>query len=114
MIARRHLLGSTLLGGLVDTSTPPADEGGQLSERHAQDIVDALKSIRSAIEAQGGFAEVGRLRQLQMDHLRSQGKLPDFIDAGSDVWFGVHDWHVKHTQPITLGRDGNGTTRSCC
>ena len=108
MIARRHMLGTTLLGGLFGASAPPADEVGQISERHAQDIVDALKSIRSAIDASGSFSEISRLRQLQMDHLRSSGKFPDYIDAGSDVWFGVHDWHVKHLQPLNLGRDASG------
>ena len=108
MIARRQLFGTTLLGGLFNTSTPSADEYSQISERHAQDIVDMLKSIRSAIETQGSFTEVSRLRQLQMDHLRSSGKFPDFIDAGSDVWLGVHDWHVKHRQPVNLGRDASG------
>ena len=108
MIARRHLLETTLLAGLFATSAPAADADGQISERNAQDIVDTLKSIRSAVEAQGRSAEIGRLRQLQMDHLRSSGKFPDFIETGSDVWFGVYDWHVKHLQPMNFGRDPNG------
>lgn len=109
MIARRHMLGSALFGGLFDTTaSSPVSSVEQISDRHAQDIVDALKSIRSAIETQNSFTEIARLRQLQMDHLRSSGKFPDFIEAGSDVWFGVHDWHVKHLQPMSLGRDPNG------
>ena len=27
------------------------------------------------------------------------------IDAGTDVWFAVHDWHVRWQQPIAIGRD---------
>ena len=30
------------------------------------------------------------------------------IDVGLDVWFAIHDWHVKHLQQPALGRDANG------
>jgi hypothetical protein len=111
MIARRHLLGTTLLGGLLGTTVPPAGgEYGQLSDPRAQEIVEGLKEIRRAIDSQRqpNNAEIVGLRQRQMDFLRASGKFPDFIEAGSDVWFGVYDWHVRHFQPMTLGRDATG------
>ena len=73
-----------------------------------QEIIDGLKDIRKTIDGQQNNAEIVGLRQRQMDFLRASGKFPDFIEAGSDVWFGVYDWHVRHLQPMTLGRDATG------
>jgi hypothetical protein len=28
--------------------------------------------------------------------------------VGGDVWFAVHDWHVRWQQPLTVGRDPLG------
>jgi hypothetical protein len=56
----------------------------------------------------GAFVEILPIRQKQMDYLRSTNKFPDFIDVGLDVWFAVHDWHVRHLQQPALGRDANG------
>ncbi len=108
MIARRHLLGTTLFGGLVGAAVPPPGEDGQSPEPRVQEIIDGLKDIRRAIDSQQNNAEIVGLRQRQLDFLRASGKFPDFIEAGSDVWFGVYDWHVRHLQPMTLGRDATG------
>jgi hypothetical protein len=109
MIDRRGLL---TVGGLLG-ALAPAGEGtafaeGQLSERTTQDIVAALNSIKSTIAAQQTFAEVAQVRTRQMDFLKAQGKFPDFMEVGTDIWTAVYDWHVRFQQPMTLGRDGNG------
>ena len=81
---------------------------GLAMHRHPE-VVDALKDIRKALEApQGSFVEIASIRQKQVEYLRATNKFPDFIDVGLDVWFSVHDWHIKHLQPITLGRDAGG------
>ena len=73
------------------------------------EIVNALQDVRKAIEApRGPFVEILPIRQKQLDYLRATNKFPDFIDVGLDVWFAVHDWHVKHLQQPALGRDSNG------
>jgi len=74
------------------------------------EIVDALKEIRKALESSQGsvFAEIAGVRLKQVEYLKSANKFPDFIDVGLDVWFAVHDWHIKHLQQMVLGRDGNG------
>lgn len=112
MIARRRLLGTTLVGGLfgslVPTASAAADQGTDRSDRQTQEIVDALKDIRKAIDAPRTFSEIAAIRQKQTDFLRQAGKFPDFIDLGVDVWFGVYDWHVKQRQPMMLGRDPTG------
>ena len=118
MLARRRMLGTTLFGGLLGATIPTSyAEGGQTSDRQVTEVVDALKDIRRAVDnntkavdntTQGPFPEIAGLRQKQIEYLRSTNKFPDFIDVGLDVWFAVHDWHVRHLQQMVLGRDGNG------
>jgi hypothetical protein len=109
MLARRRMLGTTLFGGLLGSAIPASGQSNQASDRQLTEIADALKDLRKAIEApQGAFVEVLPIRQKQMDYLRSTNKFPDFIDVGLDIWFAVHDWHIKHLQQPALGRDANG------
>ena len=109
MIDRRGLL---TFGGLLGAMAP-AGEGaalaqGPLSERAVQEIVTAINSIKLAIAAQLTFTEVAQVRTRQIDYLKSQGKFPDFIEVGTDVWMAVYDWHVRFQQPMALGRDAVG------
>ena len=134
MLARRRMLGTTLFGGLLGAAIPApdarpwgpaslsrrshaaaeaeaglAEQSAQMSDSQVTKIVDALKDVSRAIEArQGAFVEIMPIRQKQMDYLKATNKFPDFIDVGLDVWFAIHDWHVKHLQPPALGRDANG------
>jgi hypothetical protein len=111
MLARRRMLGTTLFGGLLSVTIPAASEAGdQTSDRQVMEVVDALREIRKALESQpqASFAEIAGVRQKQVDYLKATNKFPDFIDVGLDVWFAVHDWHIKHLQQMVLGRDSSG------
>jgi hypothetical protein len=105
MFSRRDLFGASALGGLFAFNN---SDGEQMSDRAAQDIAGAVKDITTAIRSQRSFDELSPVRQKQLEFLHGQGKFPDFIEVGSDVWLAVHDWHVRHLQPMTLGRDGMG------
>jgi hypothetical protein len=117
MIARRGLLGSMLLGlfGVV-TGSRPAEGSGvgteieqqQASERGLDRITDAIAQLRLELRTQRQFTELEAIREAQKQFLRANAKLPDFIEVGPDLWFAVHDWHVRWQQPLTLGRDGLG------
>ena len=54
------------------------------------------------------FNEIAPIRAAQKTYMRSNGKLPDFIEVGSDVWFQVYDWHVRWQHPLEQGRDAQG------
>jgi hypothetical protein len=102
MLSRRDLLSGAVVGSAA------APEAGQSADRSSQEIVQALKDLRSAITAPQSFPEIARVRTKQIEFLRGQGKFPDFIEVGVDAWFAVYDWHVRHVQPIVLGRDPSG------
>jgi hypothetical protein len=125
MLSRRDLLSGAVVGSpiighradraLAEGRDPSMAEGpavapqaAQISERSGQDIVQALKDLRSAITAPQTFPEIQPVRTKQVEFLRGQGKFPDYLDVGVDIWFGVYDWHIRHLQPITLGRDSSG------
>jgi len=114
MIDRRELLAlGGMLGGLAargETAEAVAvgTGTGEMTDRTAQEIVDGLKALTSAIYAAQSFGPVTPVRTKQLDYLKANNKFPDFIDVGTDVWMGVYDWHVRLQQPIVVGRDGAG------
>jgi hypothetical protein len=109
MIDRRRLLTvSGLLAALTPAEAVAAPAGQQLSPQATQDIVNSLKDIRTAIAADMSFAEIAPVRAKQLDYLKANGKFPDFIDVGSDIWYAVHDWHIRLQQSLVFGRDTVG------
>jgi hypothetical protein len=111
MIARRDLLGGAMLGGWLGSRPAGAAEPGAPQSRDGVDvsgIVDRLERLRQTIEAQAHFTSIEPVRDRQKEHLKLQGKLPDFIEVGVDVWFDVYDWHVRNLLTPTFGRDAAG------
>ncbi len=106
MLARRQFLGFTSFGSLVG----PMPE--QLSERSMQDVVDALHKLRDELAAARApvDAAIAPVREQFKIYLRVNGKFPDFIDVGMDVWHAIYDWHVRWQQPITISRDSGRYT----
>ena len=102
MLSRRDLLSGAIAG------TAGGSDFGQPSERAMQDIVKAIGDVRLALIGPHSFSEIARVRARQIEFLRAQAKFPDFLEVGVDVWFAVYDWHVRHLQPITFGRDPSG------
>lgn len=108
MMARRDLVtGSVLLGALASPA-PAAAAEVQVDVQSTERIVKALAELRDAVHDQREFAELIPLRQAQKQYLRVNGKLPDYLEVGADVWFNAHDWHVRWQQPLAVGRDLQG------
>jgi hypothetical protein len=105
MVDRRELLKNAVFGGFV--ARPGTAAAQSIPERQAQELVDGLKNVTRAIDSAHSFTEIAEVRLRQLAFLRAEGKFPDLIDVGIDVWMGVHDWHVKHGLPMTLGRDAS-------
>ncbi|HUR35609.1 MAG TPA: hypothetical protein VM032_17520 [Vicinamibacterales bacterium] len=111
---RRDLLRSTAIGGLVAAVGAPASvsAAGQgpspTPERALDRVADAIAALRGELREQHEFTELASVRAAQKLHLRANGKLPDFIEVGADVWFQVHDWHVRWQRPIAESRDAQG------
>jgi hypothetical protein len=111
VITRRQALAT---GGLLGALVAGSDEGAAaqspqgISDASVRDLTKAIDNVETAIVGPLPFTEIAAIRTRQVDFLRAQGRFPDFIEAGTDVWFAVYDWHVRHSQPTTLGRDSTG------
>jgi hypothetical protein len=116
MIPRRGVLGSAVLaalgivaGNATADPSPATAAGGQPSPERSNELVaDAIAQLRKELQAQRQFTEIDAIREAQKQYLRANAKLPDFIEVGADIWFAVHDWHVRWQQPLTMGRDALG------
>lgn len=115
MIPRRQLVSGGLLGGVlaaldadVSAATPVTAPGAEASDAVVRDIATAINRLRTDVLEQRQFAEIAQVRDAQKTFLRANGKFPDFIEVGSDIWLQIHDWHVRWQQPMTLGRDQSG------
>ena len=64
--------------------------------------------MRAEIARQYTFWEITAVRDQLRTFLRANGKFPDFIETGADIWQQVYDWHVRFQQPIALGRTPEG------
>ena len=108
MIDRRQLLEGGLMGGVAGAF---AGGGAQRGDgRDATEVVKAVDDLREEFRRQRQFTEIATIREAQLVFLRSNNKLPDYIEVGVDLWFAAHDWHVRWQQPLTISRDATGRT----
>ncbi len=111
MIERRHLLGGGVLGSLLGVFGGGTAEAGEPAAAALQNrddgamVARAIDSLRQELRNQRVFTELAPIRDIQMKYMLGNGKFPDFLEVGTDVWFAVHDWHVRWNQPLNLGRD---------
>jgi hypothetical protein len=114
MVPRRQMLQSGAVGGILGLLAPAgaaaeARSAAQPAERLSLDAaVAAIDRLRADLHAERTFSDIGQIREAQKTFLRTNGKLPDFMEVGMDLWFAVYDWHVRWQQPLSLGRDVNG------
>lgn len=112
MIERRHVLGGGVLGSLLGLMGGDAVEAGEpaaaaalQSRDDAAMVARAIDSLRQELHTQRVFTELAPIRDIQMKYMLGNGKFPDFLEVGTDIWFAVHDWHIRWNQPLNLGRD---------
>lgn len=105
MIARREVLGGGVVASLFAGGRTAAEPQ---SDRSAADIASVLREIHVMFENAQRLPDIGPVRARIVEFLRANMKFPDSMDLGTDPWFGVYDWHIKHLQPLVLGRDAAG------
>lgn len=114
MIDRRHLLTSGALASALaaalegEAVAEPVAGAADVSDAALDRVTRAIAGIEIEVRTQRQFTEIAAVRDAQKTFLRSNGKFPDFIDVGTDVWLAAHDWHVRWMQPLSLGRDAQG------
>jgi hypothetical protein len=108
MISRRLFGGGLAAALTTGDAANGAAAGGAQQERDMSAVANAVRDLVQEVQRQRLFTEIATIREAQRTFLRQNGHLPEFIDVGTDVWFNVHDWHVRWQQPVTLGRDAQG------
>jgi len=114
MISRRDVVTAgvlgTLTGAAIDADAAPAAQDDAEVRRALGQIQNQLVRLGSTLEeglvgpavVHGGF--LADIRNKFSVHLRSAGKFPDFLEIGTDVFYAVYDWHVRHNQQIQITR----------
>lgn len=116
MVARREVMGGTLLAGLSALLMPKAVGASVSEQRDDSDraTANAIDRLREVIEQQGNACALGpcgiiaSIRTQQKTFLRANRKYPDYIDAGVDAFEAVYDWLVKNRQEIRTSRLPDG------
>lgn len=111
MVNRRNLLSGGLLGTVgaalaADAAAAPQRQSDSNDDRL---VAGAVDGVRAALERIAEVApELARIREQQRIFLKTNHKFPDFIEVGIGVWEDVHDWHVRHQQPLNMTRTSDG------
>lgn len=113
MISRREVVTAGVLGSLTGSAaTAEASQGSQddgQTRAVLTRIQQELDALNSTLEAglRGpslGAGAIGRIRERLTLHLRSAGKFPEFMEVGTNLFYDVYDWHVRHGQQIQITR----------
>lgn len=108
MVERRNLVGGGLAGLVALAAGGDAEAAAQRGDAEA--ISREVRDLRQAIEANFNrpWLRIAQVREQQRIWLRTYHKYPDFIEIGIDIWDALYDWHVRHQQPISMTRGGDG------
>ena len=111
MISRREVVTAGVLGTLAGGTAIPADAAEQDRDYSAElsRIQNEINNLRSTLDraligpslSTGYIADI---REKFTTHLRSTGKFPDLMEIGTNVFYDVYDWHIRHQQQIQIVR----------
>jgi len=114
MVHRRAMITGTVLSGALSALAASPEAAGvepaaqDAEGRRLEEVATAVRAVRDEIARQSTFWEISSVRDQVRSFLRANGKFPDFVETGSDIWQQVYDWHVRFQQPISLGRTPEG------
>jgi hypothetical protein len=114
MISRREVVTAGVLGSLTGSAaTADASQGGGQDDAQTRAVlnrmVNEIQRINTTLEQglRGPGLEagpIGDVRGRLTLHLRAAGKFPDFMEIGTNIFYSVYDWHVRHAQQIQITR----------
>ena len=108
MISRREVVTAGVLGTLAGSATDSeaAQQNDAQIRQELDEIGKELQRMTAALESgprvTGGFLSM--IRDRFTVHLRAAGKFPDFMEIGTDPFYEIYDWHVRHNQQIQITR----------
>ena len=133
MLTRRELVTGTAIGALATIATPDTiaapetittDTNGALAGTPLQDVDNAaLRRIADRMDSMSGgvanlssalrsnsvaFGFIPKLREVYTLFWRTNGKFPEFVEVGTDVFYDIYDYHVKQRLPIPVNRLNDG------
>lgn len=128
MISRRALVTGGAIGALstspalATTAGPLQEQPEQTTRTQSQDTallrsidqrlgrlgqdVDALPGVFRTNSIAFGF--IPKLRDAYTLYWRTNGKFPEFVEVGTDVFYDLYDYHVKQRLPIPVNRLNDG------
>ena len=133
MLTRRELVTGTAIGALATIATPDTvaasetaatDSRSALTEAPPQDVDNvALRRIADRMDSMSGgvgslssalrsnsvaYGFIPKLREAFTLFWRTNGKFPEFVEVGTDVFYDIYDYHVKQRLPIPVNRLNDG------
>ena len=114
MISRREVVTAGVLGTFTGSAgTAEASQGGGQDDAQTRAVLTRieqdLQRISTTLEQglRGPALDAGPISDIRTrltTHLRAAGKFPEFMEIGTNVFYSVYDWHVRHAQQIQITR----------
>jgi hypothetical protein len=114
MISRREVVTAGVLGSLTGAAgTAEASQGGSQDDAQTRAVLSRieqdLQRISTSLEQglRGPALDAGPIADIRTrltTHLRAAGKFPEFMEVGTNIFYAVYDWHVRHAQQIQITR----------
>lgn len=121
MLSRRELMTAGVAGSLSPsvpasvasevTSTPSTEQ--QADREGQREIARAISGLGSSFSSllntnSTAHGYVGKIRDSMNTFMRGNGKFPDFMDIGINVFWDLYDWHIKNRQQLVVSRGTDG------
>ena len=114
MISRREVVTAGVLGSLTGSAaTAEASQGGGQDDAQTRAVLTRieqdLQRINTTLEQglRGPGLDAGPISEIRARltlHLRAAGKFPEFMEIGTNIFYAIYDWHVRHAQQIQITR----------
>jgi hypothetical protein len=114
MISRREVVTAGVLGSFTGSAaTAGASQGGSQDDALLRGVLTRIEEDLQKINAtldQGlrgpalDAGSIGEIRGRLTVHLRAAGKFPEFMEIGTNHFYSIYDWHVRHGQQIQITR----------